>query len=240
MYCGWWLPGTPSMPVPGMFVQMMEYRQPVFFSICGEVPRLPAGRLGAADDPPQPVRPVPRAAHQVRDLRDVLVFLDRAVLGDAGLPRARGHHLDGILVGRVIIHPQVNSTIRRGEDIASRCLIELVARAGPVDADQQLATANRAGTCRIAAASTSRWSANVFDPALPGRLGRVGAPCRDCSRWVSPTPPPHPACDSHRTGRSLCLDRWISRWGRLMAGGRGWGSASRGSGSGPPARSPRR
>ena len=28
---------------------------------------------------------------------------------------------------------------------------------------------NRAGTCRIAAASTSLWSVNVFDPALPGR-----------------------------------------------------------------------
>jgi hypothetical protein len=30
--CGWWLPGTPSMPEPGMFVQMIEYRQPVSFS----------------------------------------------------------------------------------------------------------------------------------------------------------------------------------------------------------------
>ena len=28
---------------------------------------------------------------------------------------------------------------------------------------------NRAGTCRTAAASTSLWSANVFEPALPGR-----------------------------------------------------------------------
>ena len=32
MYCGWWLPGTPLIPESGMFVQMMEYRQPVFFS----------------------------------------------------------------------------------------------------------------------------------------------------------------------------------------------------------------
>ena len=32
MYCGWWLPGTPPIPVTGMFVQMMEYFQPVFFS----------------------------------------------------------------------------------------------------------------------------------------------------------------------------------------------------------------
>jgi len=32
MYWGWWLPGTPSIPVARMFVQVMEYRQPVFFS----------------------------------------------------------------------------------------------------------------------------------------------------------------------------------------------------------------
>jgi hypothetical protein len=28
---------------------------------------------------------------------------------------------------------------------------------------------NRAGTCPIAAASTSRWSVKVFEPALPAR-----------------------------------------------------------------------
>ena len=39
------------------------------------------------------------------------------------------------------------------------------------------------------------------------RLGRTGAPCRDCSRWVSPARPPHPACASPRTGRSTCLAR---------------------------------
>jgi hypothetical protein len=30
--CGWWLPGTPSIPVFGTFVQVTEYFQPVFFS----------------------------------------------------------------------------------------------------------------------------------------------------------------------------------------------------------------
>lgn len=71
-------------------------------------------------------------------------------------------------------------------------------------------------------------------------LGRAEAPCRDCSRWVSPAPPPHPACDSHRTGRSMCLGRWISRKVRPMVRGRGRVSASRDSGSGPPARWTRR
>jgi hypothetical protein len=32
MYCAWWLPGTPLMPSPRMFVQVMEYFQPDFFS----------------------------------------------------------------------------------------------------------------------------------------------------------------------------------------------------------------
>jgi hypothetical protein len=30
MYCAWWLPGTPPMPSSGMFVQVMEYFQPLF------------------------------------------------------------------------------------------------------------------------------------------------------------------------------------------------------------------
>ena len=32
MNWAWWLPGTPGMPAAGMFVTMMEYRQPVAFS----------------------------------------------------------------------------------------------------------------------------------------------------------------------------------------------------------------
>jgi hypothetical protein len=39
-------------------------------------------------------------------------------------------------------------------------------------------------------------------------LGRTGAPCQDRSWWVSPARPPHPACGSHRTGRSTCLASW--------------------------------
>ncbi len=32
MYWAWWLPGTPVIPLSGMFVQVMEYFQPVSFS----------------------------------------------------------------------------------------------------------------------------------------------------------------------------------------------------------------
>jgi len=41
-------------------------------------------------------------------------------------------------------------------------------------------------------------------------LGRAGAPCRDCSWWVSPARPPNPACPSRSTGLSTCLARWVS------------------------------
>jgi hypothetical protein len=31
-YWAWWLPGTPAIPVSGIFVQVTEYFQPVFLS----------------------------------------------------------------------------------------------------------------------------------------------------------------------------------------------------------------
>src|SRR5450755_2440630 len=39
-------------------------------------------------------------------------------------------------------------------------------------------------------------------------MGRTGAPCQDCSWWVSPARPPNPPCDSHRNGLSTCLTSW--------------------------------
>ena len=68
----------------------------------------------------------------------------------------------------VIIQPQVNSTDPPRGGQGQQVLHELVAGAGPVDADQDLLPEpgrdlpDRRG-------STSLWSANVFDPALPGR-----------------------------------------------------------------------
>ena len=115
-------------------------------------------------------------------------------------------------------------------------------RAGGTGSRQSVTTFP-VGTCHSRANGMSassparRASASQYEAS---GSGGIGAPCQDCSWWVSPILPPHPACGSHRTGRSMCLGRWISRMARLMAGGRGWGSASRGSGSGLPARSPRR
>ena len=63
---GWWLPGTPAIPASGMFVQVMEYFQPVFFSwsvrflMCRRdgftrraIQRRPPGQF-----PARPIRPV--------------------------------------------------------------------------------------------------------------------------------------------------------------------------------------
>jgi hypothetical protein len=74
----------------------------------------------------------------VRDLRDGLVLLDRAVLGDGGLPRVRRHFPDGILIG-CRDHPPAGEEHLparggQGEQVSD----ELVAGAGPVHADQHL------------------------------------------------------------------------------------------------------
>jgi len=55
----------------------------------------------------------------------------------------------------VIIQPQVNSTLRRGHDIDSRCLMSSWLAPAPSTRTRTRAR-NRAGTWRIAAASTSR------------------------------------------------------------------------------------
>ena len=54
----------------------------------------------------------------------------------------------------VIIHPQVNSRIRRGEDSDSRCFMSSWLAPAP-SMRTMVFPRNRTGTCRIAAASTS-------------------------------------------------------------------------------------
>ena len=67
----------------------------------------------------------------------------------------------------VIIHPVVNSSVFRFEDRDSRCLIRSWLAPAPSTRTMALRR-NRDGTCFRASASTSLWSVNVFDPALPG------------------------------------------------------------------------
>jgi len=121
-----------------MFVQMIEYRQPVSFLV-GEVAHLPAGRLHAADDPAQSAGPVLRPGHQAGDLGGVLVLLGAAVLGGAGLPRAGREQPDGVLVGRHD-RPAAGEQhgLARGGKV-QQVADEVVAGAGAVDADHDLA-----------------------------------------------------------------------------------------------------
>ena len=100
---------------------------------------LPAGRLHPADDPAQPAGPVLRPGQQVRDLGDVLVVLGGCRPGRSrASTRRRGACRWRPRRPAVIIHPQVNSTFRRGDARDSRCSDEVVAGAGPVDADHDL------------------------------------------------------------------------------------------------------
>ena len=104
-----------------------------------QVLRLPAGRLHPPGDPPQAAGPVPCAAHQVRDLRDVLVLLGGAVMGDTGLRRARGDLRDGGLVGSGD-HPPAGEQQgpprgRQGQQVPN----QVVAGPDAVDADDDLA-----------------------------------------------------------------------------------------------------
>src|SRR6266851_7510136 len=55
------------------------------------------------------------------------------------------------------------------------------------------------------------------------RLSRAGARCRPCGQPVSPTRSPHPACGSHRTGRSTCLGRWSAAGDGCCRTGSPWG-----------------
>src|SRR5664280_2202913 len=59
---------------------------------------------------------------------------------------------------------------------------------------------------RSSSAIRSAWAsttASSCGPSMP--LGRTGAPCQDCSSWVSPARRPNPPCDSHRNGLSTRL-----------------------------------
>jgi hypothetical protein len=72
-----------------------------------------------------------------------------------GFHASAGSRMIAASSAAVIIQPQVNSTVFRGEDMASRCLISSWLAPAP-STRTMILRRNRAGTCRRAAASTSR------------------------------------------------------------------------------------
>ena len=156
-----------------MFVQVMEYFQPVFFSWSVRflrwrrdgftrraIERSPSGQFPALVS-----RPVISAAS-----------LSSSAAPSCPVP---GFHAPpgtcriASSSAAVIIHPQVNSTARRGEDGDSRWPMSSWPAPAP-SKRMRIFFRNRAGTCRIAAASTSLWSVNVLHPAFPGRSSMPG------------------------------------------------------------------
>ena len=67
-----------------------------------------------------------------------------------------------------MVQPQVNRMIRCGEDRPSRWPMRSWLAPAP-STRTSILRRDRAGTCRIAAVSTSLWSVNGLDPAFPGR-----------------------------------------------------------------------
>ena len=137
-----------------MFVQMMEYRQPVARrtrsgSSSAAVTAWSASRSTAARPP------VGRPAHQVGDLGDVLVLLHGAVRSTAACHAAAGSSLIACSSASVMAQPQVNSTMRRGEDSDSRWAISSWLAPAPSTRTSSRERM-REGIWRIAAARTLR------------------------------------------------------------------------------------
>src|SRR5690349_24685273 len=103
----------------------------------------------------------------------------------------------------MMVQPQVNSSFFLGVDRDSRWVMRSWLAPAPSTRTRTLRR-NRAGTCFRAAASTSLWSVNVFDPALPGlssmcRHSRVLAH-QAASGWK-----PYPIFFSELRGSRWCL-----------------------------------
>jgi len=121
-----------------MLVTMMEYRQPVAFSKAVGFLACRRDGLVRRTIHRSPAGPAPGPAHQVGDLGDVLVLLDGAVLVHGGLPAAAGQQPDRLLIGfgDGPAAGEQHLAPRRGQ--GQQVADQLVAGAGPIDADQQL------------------------------------------------------------------------------------------------------
>jgi hypothetical protein len=187
MTWGWWLPGTPGIPAAGMFMQMIEYRHPVAFSKA--VRFLACRRAGFVR------RTIHRSPSGHRPARLIRCVISATCLSSCtspswsrpGCQAVAGSILIASSSAGVIIHPQVNGTVRRGVASDSRCAISSWLAPAPSTRTSSR-DRNRAGTCAIAAASTSRQRASRpgtrpgIRPVMPrprqeNRVRRHGVSC---------------------------------------------------------------
>jgi hypothetical protein len=160
--------GHAGHPGVGMFVQVMEYFQPAFFSKAvmfflwrrdgftrRAMNRSPSGQSSAllmrwvisaqslsSSSPPSWSRPGCQA------------LPGRAAIASSSAGR--------------MVQPQVNSIVMRFVDRESRCFTRSWLAPAP-SSRIRILRRNAAGTCLRAAVRTSLWPVKVFDPALPGR-----------------------------------------------------------------------
>jgi hypothetical protein len=120
MYWAWWLPGTPAIPASGMFVQLMEYFQPLSFS--WSVRFLRCRRDGLTRLAIQRSPPGQFPARLVSPVISAVSLSSSAVPSWAvpGCYAPAGTWRIAFSSAAVIIHPQVNSTVLRGEERDSR------------------------------------------------------------------------------------------------------------------------
>jgi Transposase DDE domain len=137
---------------------------------------------------------------------------DKAEAEQALLDRALTEHPDVFTPDRLWIMdrnfpgvPRIKALLGTGSHVLIRVKSDIrLRRISPFAQDgSYLATVSGGGTTLIV--RVIEYYVSVDGQTTPELLGRTGAPCQDRSWWVSPARPPHPACDSHRTGRSTCL-----------------------------------
>jgi hypothetical protein len=136
---------------------------------------VPAGWLHAAGDPAEAAGPVPGAACQAGDLRDVLVALGGAVLGGAGLPRvlrdlpdrARGKRWRGaaVTVMRLSVAAGSGGFLPQGDDDVVAEGLERTLAVTAVSSGDAVSIASR-----LVLSLSATWSGLVMI-----QLGGVGA-----------------------------------------------------------------
>jgi hypothetical protein len=101
--------------------------------------------------------------------------------------------------------PRIAAMLATGSHVLVRVKSDIrLPRIGPFAADGSYLTRLSGGGTSVTM-RVIEYHVSIDGATTPELSGRTGAPRQGRSWWVSPARPPHPACGSHRTGRSTCL-----------------------------------